>query len=98
MMKFNLKNRPKTVDEMGAYVLNAKEIMENPLSVYRFLDKIEAWFEGFEKEIRRKLTEEKEKWLKATHPWNEIIHYYRIKLLSEILGECPLCSNKKEEC
>jgi len=82
---------------MGSYVIVAKELMEYPLSVYRFLDKIEAWFEGFEKEIRQKLSEEKEKWLKSAHPWDEIIHYYKMKLLSEILGECPLCSNKKED-
>ena len=72
-MKFNLKNRP---------FISIIDIISTPISestfnkIKEYIDINEAWFEGFEKELREILDSE----IEHEHPWVA-------RFIKEILGE-----------
>ena len=77
-MRFNLKNRPN----LHAVSFERAEI--ETISVY------EAWFEGFEKELRMKLRnaeKQMKSWQKGSPMWFETAYQHGYFVIKEILGE-----------
>ena len=69
-MKFNLKNRPHIdQEEEGLIYISAN-----------YKKKLDAWFEGFEKELREKLESLEDKWYDEEGALS-------VDLIEEILGE-----------
>ena len=83
-MKFNLKNRP---------FISIIDIISTPISestfnkIKEYIDINEAWFEGFEKELRERLTQLEQGKRKTD---NAVVIASRLSLtymIKEILGE-----------
>ena len=80
-MKFNLRNRPK--DEYKADPCDIRSMDDERVMFYE-AERIDAWFEGFEKELRQL----DKNWLK--HPgrvWRSPYANDALIKIKEILGE-----------
>lgn len=75
-MKFNLKNRPKLLKEIGE--IEGKTDEDN-FNIGRCYGIVDRWFEGFEKELRF--------FLSNIEDSDAVSHKAQTVILKEILGE-----------